>query len=581
MYNEIPTLTDFQDKWAPLLTNTQLRCALCDRPFRRITGSHLRSHADFLLPKRQLKRIRKPDKVIRIEQELHPGESIDPWTERPETLTEIYTRLFGGTSLLNAVVEKTFRLYAPSRSEWTLMEHLNTKAEWITMTPESTGWPWGTNYLTRDRLKEHFLGLRTVGVKPRGHSCSKVIVFDIDAVSQYGERDANAEARAKQTTRALVRVLMRHQLQPHVVCSGGKGYHIILFFNEPVQHTMAKSLYEYVVNHPDVPRDQLQIELLPFTRAVKLPLGIHWPTRRFAIFVDPLTLVPVSDPYRYYLGIRPMDKRTLDHFVAEPQAQRPHRRNVRLDDSWSSQVTELAYRIGIQMPGTRHNTTLRAAAYVCARLNPSSFQEFYDAMMEWSQIQYQVNRNNIRTSWSNHIRDLGRITEYVWKHRFTGGISLSVDFTAADVHWVVQQTNSLAAQQLLLAALYQYRLTGGSFYFGFHRMQDLTGLNNNPLSQAIKVLRDELGLLRIVENYSHGSGLHRSKTRKYTLSQIPENDDISPVLVTVTPETWRSDLWFQLLHMLYTPEQIRQMHPFAYHRILQVGPANQSPRHIA
>ncbi|WP_066369513.1 hypothetical protein [Neobacillus fumarioli] len=573
MYQELPTKKDFEDKFLPKLQDPSFRCAICQRTFSRISGAHLRSHRDLLLPQQQMKRIRKSEDRIAAEQEMFPDRRMDPWTERPEKLSEIYTRLFGGTSLLNAIIQKTLSLYAPNRTEWTLMEHLENKAEWVTITKESNGWPWYSNLLTTDRLKEHFLGEYTIGVKAKGNWRTKVIVLDVDAVAQYGERASVAETRAKRTTRALVRVLMRHNLTPHVTGSGSKGYHVILYSNSLIPNTKVKNLYSYLVNHPDVPMDGVLVECLPLKRAVKLPLGIHWGSKRFATFVDPLTLIPVTDPYNYYLRIRPMDRTLLDNFVPEEMATRPRKRKTHLDESWSAQATEVAFKVGIEARGTRHSTTLRAAAYAINHLKPDTYDELLDILVRWSQRQYQEHRENIRTSWFHHLRDVERIATYVWEHRFSGGLNMSVDFTATDVHWIRSQTDNLATQRLLLAALYQQRITGGHFFFGTGRMEQLTKLSHDYLAAAVKELRD-MEVIKVVGNHSHQKGLGRSKTRKYALTKLPDQYSFQAVLMTVTEKTWTPVLWFQLLQIIFTPQQIRKMYPFAHHRILAVTPTD-------
>jgi len=114
---------------------------------------------------------------------------------------------------------------------------------------------------------------------------------------------------------------------------------------------------------------------------------------------------------------------------------------------------------------------------------------------------------------------------------------------------------------------------GGHFYFGFARMQQLTGLAKDSLVNAIEKLREERGILKIVEKYSHQTGLGKSKTNKYVLTEAPEHQGMDSVLKMVTSETWTPDLWFQLLQMVFTPAQVKKQHPFAYHRILAISTA--------
>jgi hypothetical protein len=574
VFSELPTLTDFHNFLMPRLKDSTVRCALCGKVFQRLNSSHLKAHEDFLLTKRCMKQVRL---TVSVDDEwpATPNKNTSSWIERPETLFETYTRLFGPTRLLDALVAQTWRLYAPNQEEWTLMEHLPLKAEWTTITPESVGWDWHTNRLTKDKLKEHFQCRHTIGIKSLRGGRTKVIVLDVDGAAYPGESESMAEGRAKQTTRALVRLLQRHKLHPHVVASGGKGYHVVLYFDSFIRNTLARNLYEYLVNHPDVPMDGVNVELLPIRRAVKLPLGLHWSSKRFCTYVDPLTLMPVQDPYEYYLRIRPMNSGLLDNLIPEKAAQKPHARKQRLDESWSHDATEMAFKVGIQAPGTRHNVTIRAAAYLLHHMKPETYDEFLELLVQWSQKQYRENGHLIRTPWFAHLRDMYKIAEYVWKHPFTGGLNMSVDFTTTDVHWIRSQTKELAAQRLLLAALYQYRVVGGPFYFGFHRMLELTGMARKSLTGAVKELRDQRRILVVVSKYSHpASRLAKSKTMKYTLAELPETSIMDRVLVTVTPDTWHQDLWFWMLLRVFTAGELKKMYPFAYHRILQLADDN-------
>ncbi|MGV3467366.1 MAG: hypothetical protein ACO1OT_19015 [Heyndrickxia sp.] len=173
------------------------------------------------------------------------------------------------------------------------------------------------------------------------------------------------------------------------------------------------------------------------------------------------------------------------------------------------------------------------------------------------------------------------IVSYVWRKRFSGGISPLVIITASDVHWISSQTNDLAAQRLLLAAIFQQRVVNGDFYLGFERMKQLTSLAKDSLVKSIHILRDELGILAVVENYSYQPGLGKSKTNKYRLTKTPKRNGYDPVLLEVTAETWSKDLWFQLLQMVFTPTQIKRMHPFSHHRILSVPPIQHPPTQIS
>ncbi|HHY68163.1 MAG TPA: hypothetical protein GX517_13380 [Alicyclobacillus sp.] len=576
MYDELPTYEDFHKHFLPVLLETNVHCAICDRSFRRITHFHLQTHRELLISKRRMKSVPMPAGHVKADVDQALLRPTSKWTQRPETLVETYTRLFGPSSLVRGLINQTIRLYRPLRTDWALMDLETASARWITVTPETRSMPY-SYYLNDQVLTNHFKGRHTLAITPKHRGKTSVVVFDVDAKPKWGESASSAEKRAKRVTIELVLLLQHYNFVPHVAASGSKGYHVTLYFATPIPREVAHNLYQYFVHHPDLPREDVNIECLPLQAKIKLPLGIHGETRKFCTFVDPLTLVPMPDPYRYYLSIQPINPEIIDTVQPDKKVKAARARDSRVDEFRSTAILEVAYKVGIKAPGTRHNTTFLAAVYLLNHLKVETFQELFDGLVTWSSIQFTKNRENIRRSWGEHMRDLKDICRYVWKKRPVAGIETGVSFTAGDVHWIRAQTPNLATQKLLFAALYQYRLAGsGNFYFGFTRMQRLTGLANHPLSGAIKELRNELGILTIVQNYSHQPGLRRGKTAKYTLSKIPPAMAVPSPLVVVTPKTWQPDLWFQILQLLFTQAELKKWYPFAYHRILQVPPLDSA-----
>ena len=80
----------------------------------------------------------------------------------------------------------------------------------------------------------------------------------------------------------------------YVSDSGGKGYHVDIFFDKSIYNWMAKELYELIIYFGDLnPR---KVEYRPTAKsAIKLPLGVHQKTKRRCWFVDRDTLEPIED----------------------------------------------------------------------------------------------------------------------------------------------------------------------------------------------------------------------------------------------------------------------------------------------
>lgn len=155
-------------------------------------------------------------------------------------------------------------------------------------------------------LHEHIKRNQTVGVFCG--SITKFICFDIDT-----GKDAESDMLY------LYDVLINHfdiaREYINVSISGGKGYHLELLYNEPIQLHLAKLFYENVLNYAGY--DQSQIELRPlFSNGVKLPIGKHQKTNRVCWYIDPLT--KRKHKLNHILNIKQLD---TEQFIKAQQLQ--------------------------------------------------------------------------------------------------------------------------------------------------------------------------------------------------------------------------------------------------------------------
>ncbi|WP_143027504.1 hypothetical protein [Alicyclobacillus hesperidum] len=263
-----------------------------------------------------------------------------------------------------------------------------------------------------------------------------------------------------------------------------------------------------------------------------------------------------------------------DEGLSQRQHKRKRKRTVILEKSWSEDQTEAAFKLGVIAPSTRHDTLVRVAAYIrnTPSLCPDSLAEFIDVLISWSRKQYEQHRENIGTTWTEHMRDVHRVAKYAWTHPLTSGVPRVIKVTAAIVHWIRGQTTVLAEQQVMFAAWFQMSNVGGCFHLGYEQVRDMTHLAKDSLDRAMKGLRDK-GILVVQEEYFNGrDGIFPSKTRKYCFGNPPGKSSHQAVLLILTKEQWDPTLWFRLLVSLFTKEQLKNWYPFAYHRICRVEP---------
>lgn len=583
MYTQSLNVDQALKTMVPLLKGPAVQCALCGREFARISPGHLTVHRDYLNGRKGIKSFKKR---VRLSPDPSDGEPegveqsedrwVEEWHHRDETLIETYERLFGGKDQLNAIIQKIFKLYQPSKTKWLLMDKppASKYATWYEVRSDNPSFV--PNRLCLSMLKDHLLLKCTVGVFPRSQYKTHFVTWDVDLAELRPEDTSwSTLTEAHKAVRSITAILREWGLHPHVVVSGRKGYHVTVYFNYAISIRLAMSLYKAVLRHPSVPNGGtgLKIECLPIERGNKLPLGVHWGTGVYCGFVDPYTLEALDNPYDYLLEIVP-DCPNVLHEVTDAALNVTRLRSTVIEDrAWSKDATESAYKIGIVAPGTRHDTLVKVAAYVRnTPLCPESLPELVNVLINWSRQQYDDNPVNIKTGWEEHLRDLERVARYVWWHPLTGGIPKSIRVTAAIVHWIRVQTPVLAEQQLLFVAWFERMLVGEQFYLGYEQAREMSGLAKNSLDSAFKALRDK-GILIVNKDYYHAiNGIVPSRTRQYRFATPPAAQTVNAILLTIDPEDWNSNLWFRLLRTLFMPDELKRWYPFAYHRILSVRP---------
>ncbi|MGG3587166.1 hypothetical protein ABEU81_32435 [Priestia megaterium] len=150
----------------------------------------------------------------------------------------------------------------------------------------------------------------TYGVFNGGYK-NKFLTFDVDCTDVTTSRWA---------TFKLIDVLIEsfniNRQDIHVSFSGSKGYHVDLFFDEPVLTDDLHRFYTHVISEVDaIPNGQ--IEFRPsWSQGVKLPLGVHQKTHARCWFVDNETLEPIEN-YDYILDIEPMTPEVISEFTLD------------------------------------------------------------------------------------------------------------------------------------------------------------------------------------------------------------------------------------------------------------------------
>ena len=342
--------------------------------------------------------------------------------------------------------------------------------------------------LTEAVLFEHLDGKRTVCVHA-GKWQTIFMTFDVD------EDD-------KEHVRALVLRLAELGIRYediHVSTSGNKGYHVDLFFDEPVHKWLIENFYDYVRRDPEIAAIHMECRPINST-TIKIPLGINFRTGRRCWYVDRDTLAPIED-FGYILGISPMSGAMFRELVRKLNKQRMledlaiAKVNTELEKKQPKVIAGDGVRITgyknepvITHPGERHNLTLRKAVWL--RSVGADEDQIYEELWRWTERQ---NQDLISSSWQQIDDDIREITGAVMRNiapkleRYKtigyGGARL---LTEEDIQKILPINKKSSRKVAMLITLYckAYK----SCALGLDKIGSIIGLSHPTVQTAVQQL---------------------------------------------------------------------------------------------
>lgn len=264
--------------------------------------------------------------------------------------------------------------------------------------------------LDNSAIINHLNQKYAIGIFSAKHG-SKFICFDVDVPDP-----------------AVVRAVMHglcsfgfHKESIHVSTSGGKGYHVEMFFTDLVYLNLLHDLYLWVIEKEGL--DKKKVEFRPtFTQAIKLPLGKHHKTGNVCWYLDRDTLDPIEDQ-EYVKKIIPMDRDAVEKmirkkletegvssgFYHEPKREHDETSAPLLDGGFI-EYSDCPMMTG---PGTRHNMMKSIA--VRERYKGTPQEEIAALLQEWAK---QQNPDFITDPWNYVMDDAEQLACAVWKPTF-------------------------------------------------------------------------------------------------------------------------------------------------------------------
>lgn len=389
-------------------------------------------------------------------------------------------------------IAKINELYISSRRKYLVQ----TAESYITLDRSKNESVWTLN---DGMLQRHLNGTNTYGVF-NANAVNKFITFDVDY--------ADDEGMARWATLKLIDVLTRDfniaRTDIHVSISGGKGYHVDLFFNRTLSLETVESFYNNVIKEADLPASN--VELRPtWAQGVKLPLGIHQRTRKRCWFVDNHTLAPIKS-YDYLNAVEPMAAELIEdgaiELTAEQEAE--FRKIVERTDTTINIVdTSKALRKAAEImeagrltaSNTRHSVTLTLASFYNSQgLEPADAIEAIMTILHNTPREY-FSKNSTPDYWR---KETERLVKIAYERNYTlGNADKPITIYKSEI-LAVLNVGTFRQKQLAYAMLATSKRYGAVFYLTMNTAMKMIGTKaKDTVNKAIKKLV-EVGFIEYV-----------------------------------------------------------------------------------
>lgn len=354
-------------------------------------------------------------------------------------------------------------------------------------------------------IQAHLERKITIGVFA-GRFITKFICFDIDA-----------REGAETLTRALIDILVsKYGMSEKSVllsASGSKGYHVELFFDEPIALSAAKKFYELVKADLEV-TDNL-IELRPTQQGVKLPLSIHRKTGAICHILDIETFKPL--PLEALFDIEQIERGLFVEQLNEYWTYKPILITETQATAFEGVVDGMQLEIPIDYeeriqytiesklllyPNTRHTMTLLLAIYF--KDTGVAYEDTMRCIRDILHHSFDAQKNFYSSDTDKCFIDLeiNRITTLVYERNYhiQQSSNKPLRFYKEDVLFTLTPKR-IASQKLLFSLLChakRFATKDGVFYMSYAQMSAYGNANNRRILQTAINELEKSGLIEVV-----------------------------------------------------------------------------------
>lgn len=429
------------------------------------------------------------------------------------------------------IVSKLWKLYVNNSSRYLMCQSGHI---WMPMKKTAEGKRVPVN-LNRMILYGHLHGAFNVGVYAAQRS-AMFICFDVDL---------HDDDLVRQLIDVLVAVGFNKE-DIHPSFSGGKGYHVEIFFDKPMANISTKKLYEYVIHTGGF--DRKKVEFRPTTnQAIRMPLSRHYKTDNVCWYLDVNTLEPIED-MEYILRIQQVSRDGASALInklpsIKPPKQKLARRDIQLDADIRMDGAPM-----VTGPGQRHNMMKDVATF--RRSLGGNRDQIYRALMAWVAMQ---DRDAMSSSDDEIEDDALNLAAWAEQH-----VPVAVEkagrpfgrdvFDAEDLNYILNGTTATQRRLLFRSVLSR------KIWKKDHTRQRLIALNLGltpvTISKALTKLA-ERGLLqtyhgrRAKTDYGHFVNTSNTYYKGENVEQVLDPDDLAASYWRMSEALhWKHFLWY-------------------------------------
>jgi len=398
-------------------------------------------------------------------------------------------------------------------------------------------------------IEEHLQGNKgTYGVFA-GKSLTKFLCFDVDVPNMKLSKWITYK-----TIQAIQEIGIPNDYI-HVSSSGNKGYHVEIFFMNPIRNEVAYELYNiimqqagfeqevsekyayncYVDRYDTNEREHVgQVEYRPrFEQGLKLPLGIHQKTKRRCWFVNRDTLKPIKSK-EYILKIKQIDneiirdildeqvgissqelqqiEKAIEYIEGKYQPLETYQKNI--DTNATIEESLKLLEEGLKYKGTRHNSLMKLAKYF--KYTGLDRAENEQALIHWMSEQ---DTRTYTTAWNMVLEDIQKIVLYIYENDINLTIQKEYIIVSIEEMRIIIQAKTKNQMLLLYSMLVHMKRYGnlkGIFYMSQRQMEKTTGLTEKTIRNLLPKL-EEQGLLEYIKRNQKQKGTYLKKVNHYVL----------------------------------------------------------------